>query len=206
MAGARAAERERCTHPAHAGRRRYGAAALVTAFLLLAAVPGCSWRPLYERPTPNPTSGGVENKLGRIQVEPVATPTTPDPLTGSRTAAYESRAAQLLQNELRSALNPYGPPSPPDYHLTVILTQTIRGTAVLGNGQSTREDLLLVAKYKLSDGKGALLLADRAQVVTSYDVLSEPFSDLSANRDATQRGIDQLAYIIETRLAVLLDH
>jgi hypothetical protein len=204
MAGVRTAEKRRCRSLAGAGRRER-VAALVAAFMSLTAIAGCGWHPLYERPTPDPTSGGVTSKLARIAIEPVMTPSAPDPLNGSRLAVYDSRAAQLLQNQLRSALTPYGSPTAPEYRLTVRLTQTIHGSAVQGNGEATREDLLLVAKYRLSDPKGVVALSDEARVITSYDVVFEPFSDLSANRDATQRGIEQLAYIIETRLAVFLD-
>lgn len=184
-------------------RRRSGP--IVIALLAAAAVlSGCAWHPLYARPTPDPTSGGVTATLATVAIEPITTPTPLDPLTGNPRAAYDSRAAQLLQNHLRDALTPYGQPSPATYHLAIKLSQTIYRTAALGNGDSTREDLVMTAKYDLTDQKGASVLQDQARIVTSYDVLNEPFSDLQSHNDALQRGVEQLAQAIQTRLAVFL--
>jgi hypothetical protein len=48
------------------------------------------------------------------------------------------------------------------------------------------------------------VLKDVAHIVTSYDILQEPFSDLSSRRDAQQRAAQELAQAIQTRLAVFL--
>ena len=95
----------------------------------LLTLAGCGWRPLYERPTADPASGGVGSELSQISIDPVTTGTTPDPLSGSEQALYDSRAAQLLQNSLQNALNPYGRPSDALYHLEVELQQTAHTTA-----------------------------------------------------------------------------
>jgi LPS-assembly lipoprotein len=170
-------------------------------FLLLA---GCGWQPLYSQPGADPTSGGVPQTLASIAIEPVTTRTTLDPLTGNAKFPYDSRAAQMLHNSLRDGLNPHGQPSQPAYHLAVELTETVTRTASLGNGDSTRNDLTLIAKYDLTDEKGKSLLQDRARIVTSYDVLNQPFSDLQSHNDALKRGTEEIAQLIETRLAVLL--
>jgi hypothetical protein len=164
----------------------------------------CGWHPLYERPSPDPASGGVGATLARIAIDPVVSHTTTDPLTGDRKFAYDSRAAQMLQNHLRDALNPYGQPAPATYHLAIDLSQNTHGSVLLGNGESTREDLVMLARYKLKDETGVTLLKDYAQVVTSYDVIQEPFNDLSAQRDALERGAEELAAAIQTRLSVFL--
>jgi len=171
---------------------------------LLLVVAGCGWQPLYARPTPDPTSGGVTATLATIAIDPISTQASLDPLAGGAYEPYDSRAAQLLHNHLRDALNPYGQPSSAAYHLAIRLTQEVSRTASLGNGDSTREDLVLTAKYELTDAKGAKVLRDRAQVVTSYDILKEPFSDLQSQNDAVQRGVEQLAEGIQTRLSVFL--
>jgi len=165
---------------------------------------GCGWQPLYARPSPDPTSGGVESKLAQISIDPVTTRTSPDPLTGDAKYLYDGRAAQLLENNLRNDLNPYGPPSDASYHLAVELSQLTRASASLGNGDETREDLVMTVKYQLSDEKGASVLIDTTHIVTSYDILREPFSDLSSQNDAMQRGTQQLAQEIQTRISVFL--
>jgi LPS-assembly lipoprotein len=180
-------------------RRRMAVA--VAAALILA---GCGWRPLYERPGPSPTSGGVSTELAKISIDPVVPQSSLDPLTGSSDPLYDSRAAQLLQNYLKDALNPYGPPSSSLYHLAIQLKQKTRAATSLGNGQATREDLIMTAEYQLNDEKGQPVLTDLANIVSSYDILREPFADLSSRRDAQQRAAQELAQAIQTRLAVFL--
>jgi LPS-assembly lipoprotein len=185
-----------------AGRRQRVCVLAVVAVLVVA---GCGWRPLYERPSASPTSGGAGAALAQIAIDPVAPEENIDPLSGgSNDALYNSRAAQLLQNYLTNALNPYGAPSPALYHLAIQLRQRTRSAASLGNGQSTREDLIMTAEYQLNDAKGEPVMKDVASIVTSYDILREPFSDLSSRRDAQQRAAQELAQAIQTRLAVFL--
>ncbi|HVT51847.1 MAG TPA: LPS assembly lipoprotein LptE [Dongiaceae bacterium] len=171
---------------------------------LLLLLSACAWHPLYARPNPDPTSGGVTATMASVAIDPITTKTSLDPLTGTAKFPYDSRAAQMLHNNLRDALNPYGQPSPAAYHLAIELTEAITRTASLGNGDSTRNDLTLTAKYDLTDEKGKSVLQDRSRIVTSYDVLNQPFSDLQSHNDALQRGADQLAQLIQTRLAVFL--
>jgi LPS-assembly lipoprotein len=187
-----------------AGRRRFGRRRLVLAAAAALTLSGCGWRPLYERPGPSPTSGGVSPKLAKISIDPVVPQGNLDPLTGSSEALYESRAAQLLQNYLKDALNPYGPPSSALYHLAIQLKQQTRAAASLGDGTATREDLIMIAQYALNDEKGQPVLTDTASIVTSYDILREPYMDVASRRDAQQRAAQQIAEAIQTRLAVFL--
>jgi LPS-assembly lipoprotein len=184
------------------GRDRAHALTLAAAVMVLA---GCGWRPLYERPSAAPASGGAGAELAQVSIDPVVTKSTLDPLqTSSTDSLYDSRAAQLLQNYLKSALNPYGPPNAATYHLAIQLHQQMVAAVSLGNGQATREDLVMTAQYQLNDPKGQAVLKDVASIVTSYDILREPFSDLSSRRDAQQRAAQEVAQAIQTRLAVFL--
>jgi hypothetical protein len=183
------------------GRNRARVVAVAAALVLA----GCGWRPLYERPSPDPASGGAGAALAQISIDPVVPDTNLDPLTtGSTDVLYDSRAAQLLQNYLKNALNPHGSPSAAVYHLAVELQQQIRSAVSLGNGETTREDLIMAATYRLNNAKGEEVLKDTASIVTSYDILQEPFSDLSSRRDAQQRAAQEVAQAIQTRLAVFL--
>jgi hypothetical protein len=183
------------------GGRNCARAVAVAAALVLA---GCGWRPLYERPSPDP-SGGAGAALAQISIDPVVPDTNLDPLTtGSTDVLYDSRAAQLLQNYLKNALNPRGSPGAAVYHLAVELQQQLRSAVSLGNGETTREDLVMTATYRLNNAKGEQVLKDTASIVTSYDILQEPFSDLSSRRDAQQRAAQEVAQAIQTRLAVFL--
>ena len=181
--------------------RRFAPVLALAAALVLA---GCGWRPLYERPSADPASGGVGSTLAQISIDPITQESTPAPFAGSDQALYDARSAQLLQNYLKDALNPYGPPSSALYHLSIQLQQQTQASASLGNGQSTREDLIMTAEYQLNDVKGQPVLADHARTLTSYDILRQPFADLSSKRDAQQRAAQELAQAIQTRLSVFL--
>ena len=182
------------------GRRRLMLAVAATTLTLAS----CGWRPLYERPGPGLDSGGVGTELAAISIDPVVPQSDLDPISGSTQALYDSRSAQLLQNYLKEALNPYGSPSSAVYHLAVDLKQTTRAAVSLGDGSVTREDLIMTATYQLNDVKGQTVLKDKANIVTSYDVLREPYNDLASRRDAQQRAAQQLAQAIQTRLAAYL--
>jgi len=181
--------------------RLVSALALATALVLA----GCGWRPMYERPSSDPASGGVTADLAQISIDPVVPKTTLNPLSTYATDdLYDSRAAQLLQNYLKNALTPRGQPSSALYHLAIQLQQETRAASSLGNGEATREDLVMTAEYQLNDAKGETVMSDHANIVTSYDILQEPFSDLSSRRDAQQRAAQEIAQAIQTRLAVFL--
>jgi LPS-assembly lipoprotein len=182
------------------GRRR-----LMLAFAATLLVSGCGWKPLYERPGASINSGGASTELAKISIDPVVSPDGPDPLHGDTTdTLYHSRAAQLLQNYLKEALNPYGPPSSVSYHLAVELTQVTRAASSLGDGTATREDLVMAAQYKLNNATGNSVLDEKTSIVTSYDILREPYADLTSRRDAQQRAAAQIAEAIQTRLAAYL--
>jgi LPS-assembly lipoprotein len=168
-------------------------------------VSGCGWKPLYERPGASVNSGGASAELAKISIDPVETLKGPDPLSGNPTETlYHSRAAQLLQNYLKEALNPYGAPEAASYHLAVQLTQLTRAASSLGDGTATREDLVMSAQYRLNNGKDKTVLDETTSIVTSYDILREPYADLTSRRDAQQRAAQQIAEAIQTRLAAYL--
>jgi LPS-assembly lipoprotein len=199
------ADRERgaegdCSPP----RRRVTPAAVLA---LVALIGGCGWQPLYQRPSPDPSSGGVNARLAQISIDPVTTNAAPSPVAGaggSTQELYSARAAQLLQNYLKDALNPYGRPDQILYHLAVQLDQRTKSVASTGNGDATRSELFMTAKYQLTDAKGKVVFSNFATTVASYDVMQEPFSDLQAKQDVIQRTVQDLAQEIQSRLGVFL--
>jgi LPS-assembly lipoprotein len=185
-------------------RRRFGPAAMLATMTLLA---GCGWQPLYQRPSSTPNASGVSAKLAQISIDPVKTNAAPSPVVGAGGTTqdlYSGRAAQLLQNYLKDALNPYGRPDQAAYHLAVQLDQRSRSVASVGNGDATRSELFMTAKYELKDARGKVVFSNFATTVASYDVMQEPFSDLESKQDVMQRTVQDLAQEIQTRLGVFL--
>jgi LPS-assembly lipoprotein len=221
-------DEENSAEPGSFGRR--GLLLALTGTLVL---PACGWKPLYERPGPSVNSGGAGTALAEIWIDPVEAQEGPNALGRSMDTVYNSRSAQLLQNYLKEALNPYGPPNPPRYRLAVQLSQQTHSSASLGDGTTTREDLVMAADFQLrdpskvkntnskapttttdpetlkklkkeEDAANGVLLRDLARIVTSYDILREPYADLTSRRDAQQRAAQQIAEAIQTRLAAFL--
>jgi len=218
-----------------AERTSFGRRRLLLALTGTLVLPACGWKPLYERPGASVNSGGAGTALAQIWIDPVEPQKGPSPLGGDLDALYDSRAAQLLQNYLKEALNPYGPPNPGRYHLGIQLIQQTRSAASLGDGTTTREDLIMAAEFQLfdptkvdttkktkaapktetdpetlkkrakeEDAANGILLRDQTKIVTSYDILREPYADLTSRRDAQQRAAQQIAEAIQTRLAAFL--
>jgi LPS-assembly lipoprotein len=186
------------------GSHRHAIAAALLAGCLAAGLSGCGWQPLYSRPSADPASGGVGAKLAQIAVDPVESRAVIAPLRGVGNSVYDAHTAQTLQNSLLSGLNPYGRPSQPLYHLAVELQQQISGSSATANGQSTRDDVTMTARFKLLDEKGNAVLTDQAKAITSFDILYEPYADVASRNDALQRGAEQLAAAIQSRLAAFL--
>jgi hypothetical protein len=172
--------------------------------LVLQILSGCGWKPLYARATPDPTSDGVTASMAAITIDAVDVEDTAGLVKSNSSAQYDSRAAQLLHNHLRDALNPYGPPISATYHLVTTLHFAFSGGISLGNGEASREILEMTAKYKVVDAAEKGVLNDTAHFDTSYDILREPFIDLQSRNDAIERGSVDLAQAIQTRVAVFL--
>jgi LPS-assembly lipoprotein len=138
--------------------------------------------------------------MAQIAIDPVVATRSNNP----NDTLYDSRAAQLLQNYLKDRLNPRGARKDTLYHLAIEMQQRFRSAASQGDGVTTREDLIMSAKYRLNDAKGQPVLNDVAQIVTSYDIILEPYNDTTTRRDAQQRAAQEVAEQIQTRLAVFL--
>lgn len=160
-------------------RRRLGPAAPLALLLVLTA---CGFEPLY--------GGGdgtvVREDLTQVEILPI-----------------DDRSGQILRNELKNMMHPRGGAAERPYQLEVKVTQNKQDLLVSKSGFSTRANMVASTAYTLREvATGRVLLNDSAILTASYNVSSSDFATLSAERDARDRVLRDLARTVASRVAV----
>ena len=157
-------------------------AALLVLLLAAAAASGCyGFRPLYGAP-----SGAAAGELEAIQI-----------------AAIPGRLGQVVRNGLLDRLTPFGEPASPRFVLSVSLSEAKQGSALERNARVTRFSLNLTANYDLTDAAThRRITGGLVRATAAYSVVSSPFANVIAERDARDRTASDIADEIKTRLAV----
>ena len=153
------------------------------AILLLAVslvLAGCSYRPLYRSSAENP---GVAATLSSVSI-PEA----------------EDRLGQLIRNDLISSTR--AGTGEPKYVLMLTPVAVQRGMIDKDQPNVTRQAVTLSVNYSLVDrASGATLTKGRTFSQASFDVIRQPFADLQAETNATERAVHEVSADIRTRLA-----
>ena len=154
----------------------------------MAAMPlgGCGFKPLYGE-------GGavgkasIQGTLGQVSINPIRT-----------------RTGQILRNYLIDRMNPQGQPGGgASYNLVIALSLRKQELGIRRDETATRANLILTAAFVMTENSsGAVVFRGVERSVTSYNILSNEFATLSAERDARSRGAEQLADHITTRVAL----
>ncbi len=151
----------------------------------LALITGCGFTPIYG-------SGGSLNvgaKLANVQVGPI-----------------KDRIGQQLRNRLLDQINPGGEPKKPHYRLSVQISYSKQELAIKKSDISTRANLTYAAEFQLKGlGKYAgRSFSGKANIVTSYNILSSDFATLVAEKNARSRAVRELSQDITNRIAIYL--
>ena len=160
----------------------------VLALLLLTA--GCGFHPLYGTSSTTTAAApvNVQQQLESIRVVPSA-----------------DRIGQQLYNSLRDGINPRGVPANPRYVLTVQLTENPQQFLLQQDQAATRTYLTITANYRLRVADGETeLVSGTVRVRTGYNLLTNEYASLTAQRDAEARSAVELADEIRQRLAIYL--
>lgn len=160
---------------------------LVLVFLLLGFVAGCGFRPLYGRHEDN-YGNAVSDQLALVRITPIG-----------------DRAGLLLRNHLFDRMTPRGSPSAPLYELEVTLSNASQSVILRKDATATRANLTLSASFNLTtlgSGTPVTVMSDMARSVVSYDILDAQFATVSAEKNAQERAVHELASDIVNRLAV----
>ena len=155
---------------------------LATTLLMVAALvlAGCGYRPMYGS---SATSPGVAGSLSSISI--------PEPT---------DRTGQLIRNELISSMQTGR--GEDKYMLN--LTTTLADNGVILDKQPSvgRQAILITTSYELVDrSTGKILTKGTTFARVPYDVVRQPFADMQAQKDATERAAREVGADIRTRLA-----
>ncbi len=167
-----------------ASRRRVLALAL-GAGVLVSALGGCGYRPLYA----SGAQGNVAGDLAAVKIGLIA-----------------NRTGQQLRNILLDRMNPRGEPTQPLYKLEVAILPSRQELGVRRDDTSTRANYILVGRYRLLDaGNGRILFEAESRRVASFNISDDDFSTISAAAAARRRVARELADEIVVRIAVYLN-
>jgi len=156
-----------------------GSVLVVAAFLIGA----CGFRPLY---------GTVGDQKISQDLQNVEVLRIPD------------RIGQELHNELLDLLNPRGRPANPVHQLEIRLTETKQELAVERTSFATRANLIVRAVFFLidpADLERKPFFRGDITSVASYDVITEKFATIMAERDARSRAVRAIAQDMRLQLA-----
>lgn len=153
------------------------------AALGLPALSGCGFRPLYGAASP---SGQTAGQLAQVEI-----------------ARIPDRTGQLLRTYLIRLFNPGGRPETPLYRLDVSVQEARQNLGIAKDATATRANLLINGTAVLFDLRtGAALYQRPVGTITSFNILQDEFATLTAERDARDRALRQIATDIQTQIAL----
>ena len=139
---------------------------------------GCGFSPVYWQ-------DGTEflEKTAQVEITPVP--------------EYSGR---ILTQALKDKLNPENIDVPKNYTLTVKLDEDInKDQGILGDKTSTRATFHMTAVYQLKSGPTELL-SSTATAISSYNILPEPYSTVTAEQAVRERLLNILANDISVQI------
>jgi len=150
---------------------------LLAAALVLA---GCGYRPLYGTTS---ETAGVAATLSSVSI-PEA----------------EDRLGQLIRNDLISSMRA----GTGEEKYSLILKPVMKRSGQIEKPQpsATRQAITLSVSYELVErGSGTVVHQGKTFSQASFDVIRQPFADLQAETNATERAVHEVSADIRTRLA-----
>ena len=149
--------------------------------VLVLAVSGCGFRPLYKK--------GDQTTVADFQTIWIDT--------------ISERRGQILHNLLRDRINPYGQPTAPRYRLVVSLSETNTGLSPRPDGTHARSSQAMTAQFRLVDlSSGVVVLTGRAGGRNAYDALTNEYSVMVSRDTARIRTLSWIADDIRLKLGV----
>lgn len=168
------------------------------AVALLLPLTGCGLHPLYAT-----SSSDSEEVEGEGESEGSVDQSVARDLAGVSVDPIADRRGQLLRNRLSAMLEQGGNDVANKYRLNVTLSETQQSLAIRTTGFATRSNMRMTAVYQLYDNTtGQPVVGGSVVAITSYNLLDDDFSTLTAINDARARVVDRLAFDLRNRLAV----
>ena len=152
----------------------------IVAIVMLAALAGCGFRPLYGHHAGDPA---VDSEMNAIYVEPM-----PD------------REGQLVHNALLVRFNPNPEAGPARYRLQTSVTVNEAPTVLQSDETASRAVVTFGVNYSLFEGSVSLTSGEFIRLF-SYDYVPEQYSNVSARADVGRRAAEEIANEIRNRIA-----
>lgn len=151
----------------------------------LPALSACGFKPVYG--TAGTAAGTASaGELASVAVEPIP-----------------ERSGQILRNLLIDRLYGKGRPVDPTWRLRVGLATAAEDLGIRRDATATRARLRLTANYELVDARSnQVVYRSFSRAIVSYNILEAQYGTLVAEQDAFERGLNELAEDIRTRLAL----
>lgn len=148
---------------------------------LVVILAGCGFKPIYG----GKSGGALTSDLNTINITPI-----------------KDRVGQILRNDLEGKLDPRGSGRKKFFDLRIDLTESKQELAVKKSEIATRANLQLVAKYILVNNKsGKSVTSGSSRSTVGYNILTQNYATLIAEKDARQRAAKELSTDITNRLA-----
>ena len=149
--------------------------------LSLPLLSGCGFQPIFG----TGVSPIIKGEMKHIEISPIA-----------------DKLGQALRNQLVQNIRPLGKSKITKYLLNVKITESKQNLAIKKSEIATRANLTFVATYKIvSTIKKSTLTSGSSSMIASYNILTQTYATLSAERDARNRAIREISADITSKIA-----
>ena len=146
---------------------------VILAMFLAGCIAGCGFSPVYWKGKDDPS---ILEKTAQIKIDPIP-----------------EESGRILTQALKDKLNPRYEEADKNYTLSVNIKETInKDQGILGDKTSTRATFKLEAFYVLKQQKKELL-SSMASAISSYNILTDPYSTITAEQAVRERLLKTLA-------------
>lgn len=119
--------------------------------------------------------------------------------------ANQDRSGQLFRIALEDTLHPDNHYAAPKYNLRTTLEEIKQPLIIERDASITRFNLVLKARYSLTEIATGTKVKDKlSQRISSYNVSESDFATFEAERNARERGIEELARKIKMEIITSL--
>jgi len=155
----------------------------LAALILAAGLAGCGFRPLY-----GSQGGAGREDLARVRIDLI-----PD------------RIGQQLRNELLDRFNPRGEARDAQYRLGVVVRMRRVDTAIRRDETTRTVRLEVDAQYSLIElATSSVVQSGVSRAATTFTVFTSEFATLSAENDARERAVREVADDLALRIGAFL--
>jgi LPS-assembly lipoprotein len=158
----------------------------VLALIAALSLSGCGFHPLYNHRVS--ASADVKKELGAVRV-----------------ATISDRTGQILHNKLLERLTPEGEPEKPRYTLNVTMTEVMYGINFQKDATASGGEMNITVVWYLNENDtGRMVRSGSFSSVDSVNYLGPRYASVSAERDAEQRLLSDIADVLTDQISVYL--